>query len=334
MPRKRLHNLGILPLIAICCSLTAAPKKTEVARQVPASTTMWEQPDDIGSRDLYYGPGGQKDEPEGTFTFDKEDMNGTNPKFDVHDQDGVKWKVKLGEEARPETVASRLVWAVGYYADEDYFVQDFKVEGMPAHPHRGGDLIGPDGSMHNVRLKRTVKGEQKLGEWQWLADPFTGSREWNGLRVMMALIDNWDLKDVNNAIYQRDGKRIYLVSDLGASFGTTGRSYTRADSKGNLDAYEKAKFIVKTMPDAVDFMTPSRPAFIHMAELSEYKERVHMEWIGKNIPRADAKWIGGLLAQLSQDQIKSAFRAAGYSPEDIDAFSAVVEKRIAELNQL
>ena len=58
----------------------------------------------------------------------------------------------------------------------------------------------------------------------------------------MALIDNWDLKDINNAIYDRQGLRIYLVSDLGASFGSNGRSYTRA-SKGNLEAYEKARFI-------------------------------------------------------------------------------------------
>ncbi len=32
-------------------------------------------------------------------------------------------------------------------------------------------------------------------------DPFEDTREWNGLRVMMALMNNWDLKDENNAIY-------------------------------------------------------------------------------------------------------------------------------------
>jgi len=38
---------------------------------------------------------------------------------------------------------------------------------------------------------------------------------------MMALINNWDLKDVNNAVHEYEGKRIYLISDLGASFGST-----------------------------------------------------------------------------------------------------------------
>jgi len=27
---------------------------------------------------------------------------------------GVRWKVKLGKEAQPETSATRLLWAVGY----------------------------------------------------------------------------------------------------------------------------------------------------------------------------------------------------------------------------
>jgi hypothetical protein len=53
----------------------------------------------------------------------------------------------------------------------------------------------------------------------------------------------------------------------------------------------------------------------------------------QRIPRSDAQWIGNLLAQLSPSQIRDAFRAAGYSAEQIDGFSSVVEQRIAELNQ-
>jgi hypothetical protein len=45
---------------------------------------------------LFFGPGGEAHAPHTTFTFVKEDMEGTNPKFDIHDENGVKWKVKLG----------------------------------------------------------------------------------------------------------------------------------------------------------------------------------------------------------------------------------------------
>ena len=66
-----------------------------------------------------------------------EDPDDTNPKYAVRDEDGVKWKIKLGAEARPETVASRLVWAVGYHADEDYFLPEDGVTGLPGRLHRG-----------------------------------------------------------------------------------------------------------------------------------------------------------------------------------------------------
>jgi hypothetical protein len=151
---------------------------------------------------------------------------------------------------------------------------------------------------------------------------------------MMALINNWDLKDENNSIHAYEGKRIYLVTDLGASFGTTGRSVTRAESKGNLENYISSRFITKITPSDVDFSVPSRPAMIHLFEAPEFKSRVDLEWIGKRIPIADARWIGSILAKLSPEQIQRAFVAAGYSPRQIAGFSAVVEGRVAELNRL
>ncbi len=153
---------------------------------------------------------------------------------------------------------------------------------------------------------------------------------------MMALINNWDLKDVNNAVYEFEGKKIYLVSDLGASFGTTGRSVTRAESKGNLANYtdSESRFITHITPPTMDFGVPSRPALIHIVETSEYKSRIDMEWIGKNIPIADARWLGSILAKLSPEQIQAAFGAAGYSPQEVVGFSKIVEERIADLNKL
>ena len=50
--------------------------------------------------------------PKGKLKFIKEDKKGVNPKFNVVDEDGVKWGVKFGNEAKPETAATRLVWAV------------------------------------------------------------------------------------------------------------------------------------------------------------------------------------------------------------------------------
>lgn len=335
------HGLLILLAAAIVCLPASgggkkkgkAPSDSEeITPSTPA--TLWSNPGDIATRNLYYGPGGERDEPHGPFTFDKEDLKGSNPKFTVLDADGVKWKVKLGAEARPETVASRLVWAVGYSANEDYFVTELNVREMP-HLRRGQKLVLRGGTVENVRLKRYRKGEKKIDTWRWRADRFAGTREYNGLRVMMALINNWDLKDENNSIYgEKDGAEVYMVSDLGASFGTASPTLPHNKAKGNLHAYEHSRFVVKVRPQSIDFRDPGRPLVPYWLNPFECLRRMRLRWIGRNIPRADVEWIGGLLAQLKPEQIQDAFRAAGYSPDEVNGFSQVVERRIAELMAL
>jgi hypothetical protein len=106
-------------------------------------------------------------------------------------------------------------------------------------------MVKRGGIVYNVRLKRYLRNEKKIGTWAWANDPFANTREWNGLRVLMAVINNWDLKDENNSIYQvrepQGGEQVYMVSDLGASFGTIGLSWTRRGSKGNLSAYSHSE---------------------------------------------------------------------------------------------
>jgi hypothetical protein len=323
--------------ILLCTAVQAGKKDSVKAENGVAAkpAVLWQEPADIASRDLFYGNGGSKDAPpQGKFTFLKEDLDGTNPKFDVRDENGVKWKVKLGNEARPETVASRIVWAAGYFTTEDYFVPELHVDGMPARLHRGQNLVSPEGVVRNVRLKREGKDEKKIGTWKWRENPFAGTREWNGLRTVMALIGNWDLKDENNAIYRDDSRLIYMVSDLGASFGTTGRTWPRHNDKGDLESYRRSKFIARTNAQTVSFATPSRPEWILVFSTPEFIRRVRLDWIGRNIPREDARWMGQLLSRLSQRQIEDAFRSAGYSPQEVSEFSRLLSSRIAALIDL
>ena len=311
---------------------------TKDARSVGNTTgnagELWAAPVDISSRNLLYGPGGKKHQPGKTFTFLKEDLHGTNPKFDVRDENGVRWKAKLGVESQPETVASRLLWAVGYHADEDYFLDTLQMRGVPEHLHRGHDLVASDGTVHHLRLKRDEKDRKKVGSWSWRNGPFSGTREWNGLRVLMALIDNWDLKDENNAIYEEHGKRIYEVSDLGASFGTTGVLVSKIMAKGNLGSFETSKFITKRTPEYVDFGTPSLPSPLYVFNPWQYGRRARLRWVGRHIDRADVRWIGQLLGQLSTSQLRDAFRAAGYSQADVTAFVQALQTRIDQLKAL
>src|SRR5579864_1401157 len=136
-------------------AIAQAPRPTKAQGAV-----LWKDPGKIQSLDLLYGPGGKKHQPEPPVTFLKEDMKGTSPKFDVRDQEGKKWRAKLGPEARPETVASRLLWAMGYGANENYFFSELKVEGLPAQLQRGRHFVSGD-KVEAVRLQRHPGGEKK-----------------------------------------------------------------------------------------------------------------------------------------------------------------------------
>lgn len=334
--RTRMRLAAIIALLPV--SLLGASQKhasraeKEKAASLPA--VMWRNPGNISKLNLFYGTGGRRDEPNPRehFVFVKEDMNGGSPKFDVVDQEGRKWKVKLGKESRPEIAATRLVWAAGYFVDEDYFVPALKVDNLP-RLRRGRKFVSADGIVHGARLELKRKDIRKLGDWSWFHSDFDNTRQLNGLRVMMCLIDNWDLKDDNNSIYEVDGQRRFLVSDLGAAFGKTGNYFTR--SKGVLKDYSRAEFIQDTDDNHVDFIMHSRPVFFFgLSHRSDYRERKRIEQLGKDVPVADARWMGTLLGGLSMAQLRDCFRAAGYDPKTTDAYANVVEQRIVELRQL
>ena len=91
------------------------------AQQAGTTVALWRDRGDVAALDLLDGPGGKDHQPGTNFKFIKESKSGTSPKFDVEDENGAKWKVKLGHEVKSETAATRLVWAAGYFTDEDYY---------------------------------------------------------------------------------------------------------------------------------------------------------------------------------------------------------------------
>jgi hypothetical protein len=330
--RKKTKILTFAVALAVLSFPVAAGSPVKSAAKVEISTgpVLWVDPGNVATRDLFYGAGGKARQPRGKFTFVKEDVDGTQPKFVVRDENGAKWKVKLGPEARAETAATRFVWAVGYITDEDYLIPRLRVANMP-RLRRGQKYVAPDGSMRNARFERHPGDAKKIDHWKWRRHPLAGTRELNGLRVMMAVINNWDLKDDNTGVYaMKDGTQpMHAVSDLGATFGSTRLVIPGRTS--HLDTYIGSKFITKVTPEYIDFSTPGRPALITIVNVPYFIDHIRMRSIGKRIPREDARWISILLGRLSHRQIRSAFQAAGYSSAEVEGFAAVIQNRIEEL---
>ncbi len=295
--------------------------------------TLWLDPGPVATLDLINGVGDKSHvpSPAGKFTFAGEDDTATSPKFDVTDAWGVVWKVKLGDESKPETAATRFLWAAGYLVDEVYYLETMAVTDLP-ELKRGREFVSPGGVVRGARLERRRPHDTKSGDWDWFENPFVGTKELNGLRVMMSLLNSWDLKKINNAIYVVGGERQYMVSDLGGTFGKTGDALTR--TKGAPKDYDESKFIAKVMPDAIDFVLHSRPHFLGVVDVANYRERTKMEQITRDIPRADVKWLAGRLSLLTDAQIRDGFRAAGFVGADLETLSRVMRRRIAELRAL
>ena len=54
----------------------------------------------------------------------------------------------------------------------------------------------------------------------------------------------------------------------------------------------------------------------------------------QNVSVENARWIGALLAKLSEKQLQDAFRAANYDEQTASGFIAVIRDRISQLNRI
>ena len=291
-------------LLLVASATATAQEDNKKKSKVPQGTpVMWREPVDLSSRNLLLGAGGEQLKPDLTkVTFIEEKTGGWSTKYRVSDAAGNQWIAKIGKEAQPDTSANRLLWALGYETEIAYLIPRLTIEGK--------------GTFENVRLEARPKTINRSGNWLWDDNPFKGTPEFQGLKILMVMINNWDIKDDNNEILATRGTTTgdlsYIISDLGGSFGKTGGIISRSRNKP--EDYVKAKFINKVNGNLIDFNYGGK-----------------MKQVFANITVADARWLSNLLRRLSDEQIKDAFRAANYSADDVDALARAFRQRINDL---
>jgi hypothetical protein len=336
---KRLIALAtLLPAVA---STVVLPVEAQSRRRGGSHAVIWQNPGPISARNLYYGPGSAKLAPAPPFVFLKEDKDGESPKFKVTDANGVEWSVKLGPEAQAETVAVRFLWAVGYFAEEAYYFDRVRVKGLP-RLSRGREYVDSQGNVRGARFEPRRRNVERADTWEWNKNPFVGSRQLNGLKVLMILLNNYDARKVNNRVLiaRNPGRnRVearYVVTDVGAVLGRDdGLGGKR--SKNDLDDFLSTGFVKGVEDGEVEFDYDTRPrkwGVISVIYPPYYMGEVKKERDMKGIPVGHARWIGGLLSQLSPDQLRAAFRAAGYDEATREGFVRALRNRIAQLTRL
>ncbi len=313
----RRHRLVVASLLVFTFThaVFAAPKETAKKRAQRSGTpVLWRAPGDITARNLLLGPGGERMRPDlRRITFIEEEKGGFSTKYRVRDGAGRVWVAKVGKEAQSETASTRLLWAAGYMTETTYLVPRVRIPGK--------------GTFSNVRFEARPENVERLDAWEWERNPFVGTRELQGLKVMMVLLNNWDTKDENNVILatpaggRRRTELRYAISDLGATLGDTGKwplLWRLTRSRNDPAGYSGDKLIDEVKDDGrVDF------------EFSGKKRGIY-----NDITVEQARWIGGLLARLSDRQIGDAFRAANYTPAQVRALSRAFRERVNELARL
>jgi hypothetical protein len=295
----------LVVMLALPLSATAQDKAKKEKKTPTGTPVFWTEPTDIASRNLLLGAGGEEMKPDiSKLTFIEQKTGGYSTKYRVRDAKGNEWIAKIGKEAQTDTAANRLLWALGYPTEIAYLVPKAKIEGK--------------GEFENVRLEARPKDVDRVGNWMWENNPFQNKPEFRGLKILMVMINNWDMKDDNNEILAvrnpttGETELRYIISDLGASFGKTGGFFSR--SRNEAKDYVKADFIKAVNGDVIAF---------------NYSGKNQKLFEGLTV--ADARWVSDRFKGLSDEQIKDAFRAANYTPEEVDMLTAALKARVAAL---
>lgn len=295
-------------LLAMLSGCAPAMRSTAERPLTPQDIAqLWVEPDDIASRDLYHGPGGaQLQPPEGaTFVFEELDTTGFSRGYDVEDNAGLEWSVKIGPEAQSEVVASRLLWAVGYHQPATYFVRRWSLAGGPTPGPQPAGRFRPD-----------VPGSRTIADWSWQQNPFVDTRPFKGLIALNLLVNNWDLKGTNNKVYEtaEDGggvRRRYVVRDLGASFGKS--RWFPYGTRNDVDDFESQAYVLGVSNGQVRF---------------DYSGR-HRELL-EHIAPDDVIWACEWMAKLTDAQLDAAFRAGGYDQPARERFIRTLKAKVAQ----
>ena len=301
-------------------------------RLLASAHVIWRDPGDVPRLDIVNGPGGRDGAPAPPFRFVEEHQAGSQPCMSVIDARNRKWRVKWGHEVRSENFAVRLAWACGYFAETTYFIAAGSIDAAEGL-QRARDCVDATGRFAEARFELEDPAVRMMFEehsWAWNDNPFVGTRELHGLKIINMLLSNWDTKDrrdvargSNTAIFEHRVSRWrrearYLITDWGGSMGRWGGNIVtrgRWDPEG-FEA-QTPQFVTAVDGDLVTFgYTGQRTADM-----------------ASGIRVSDVRWLYGFLGRLTDAQLREALDASGAGAEDADRFTRALRDRILQLGR-
>lgn len=304
-------------LVAVAISVSIFSLAAAEQQGATGAPIIWRDPGAIETLDLFWGVGSPDRAPKPPFKFVEEVMTGTTAKVVVEDARGDLWDVKLNpEEAHPDVVANRLLWALGYLTQEMYFLHEGTITGGK-NLRRAKDFLKNDRFVA-ARFRRRDPALTSGEGWAFDNNPFKGRQELSGLIILMALINNWDTADTTNkevmTFKRGDGstEQWYVAKDLGGSFGRF-KGPQGTPIKWHLQAFQADPLIQRVEGDTLvlDYQAFGTPP--------------------TRVPLDHARWFADWVGRLSEVQISAALKAGGATPAETDGFTKKLMAKIAEL---
>jgi hypothetical protein len=333
---------GVFAVLVIRSSVWKAISAYKLRRAGPrplraSHHRLWRDPGPLEALSLVYGPGGRDGAPVAPFTFLEEHATGSQPCLSVRDARGARWRIKWGPEARVETFAVRLAWACGYYAEITHFVPSGVIEEVAALTRTRDCVEAEDGRFIDARFEADDPEVRKFFEehsWSWNDNPFLGTRELSGLKIVMMLLSNWDSKDrrdvargSNTAIFeQRVGRwpRVrreahYLLTDWGGAMGKWGSNIVTR-GRWDVDGFEAQT------PLFVTGVKDGRVVFGYAGQRTAD--------IAGDIPVEHARWFHGYASRIGERQLVEGLLASGATDDEANRFARAMVERISQLGRV
>jgi hypothetical protein len=328
LPAFAIAGAGVLLLRVYWFGVSAYRIRRAGPRRLFASRhRLWKDRGPIDRLDLRHGPGGADGVPAPPFAFVDEPATGSQPCVSVRDAHGRKWRVKWGHEVRCEAFAVRLVWACGYFAEITHLLPSGSIEGA-TNLSRARQCVDAAGQFVDARFEREEENVRTLFEehsWAWHDNPFVGTRELDGLKILVMLLSNWDSKDrrdvargSNTAIFEhrvspwrREAR--YLITDWGGSMGRWGSNIV---TRGRWDV---EGFAAQTP----EFVTGVRDGYVTFGYTGQRTTDV-----AEGIRVDHARWFARRVGRITDAQLVDALLASGAAEDEAGRFARAIRQRI------
>lgn len=303
-------------------NLPSAYYENPVVRQ--GEYVLWHDPGQVETLDFRYGIGGADMQPKPPFTFEDEDLSGTTPKVKVRDTDGRHWVVKFGQEASSDTFCTRLAWALGYYVEPTYYVSDGLIDGAHALTRARKDVDGSGRfQAGRFQLRASEPRFMKTADWSWTQNPFVGTHELAGLKILNMLVSDWDDKDArdedrgsNTAIYQMGNLLYFFIDDWGGAMGRWGKFFTREKWNASSFLHQSDDF-VKRKGDHLDWGYVGQ----------------HSHVMTEGVTPGDARWLLPYLGRVTDDQLRAGLISSGADERETAKYVQGLRMRINALEK-